>query len=156
MPQRGLKTDERTVIVDKRLLAGLGRAAYQQGTPLAGDVTTLTQLTKLALVFVVLVMAAAAGALDDKFSVHHRLLVAGVATRFFVSAIQLEFGELVMIKIPRCPSARVVTSLAFFTQTLLVRLFLILFVAREAIQRCAAIELVIMAFFAIHHIMRTQ
>lgn len=57
------------------------------------------------------------------------ILMASVAIWFLVSAVELEFGTLVVIEIPGLPRSCVMACLAFLTQPTLVHLVIILFMA---------------------------
>lgn len=89
---------------------------------------TITLGTEIAIMFVVLVMAAAARSGYFNF-VPHRAQMALVAIRnIFVRAGQFEVG-LIMVEVPRLPTARVMTLLTLRTQTPLVYLFVIFLMA---------------------------
>ena len=130
----GQLTDKRSIGSAQRLFGRgfggcFGRSSYQQNIPLAGNVTTFTQMAEFTLVLVVLVVATATGSLDRKLFILNGQFVASVAARLFVSTIQLELGLLVMIEIPGFPRACIVAILTLLAQPLLMRLLFFLLVA---------------------------
>ena len=84
--------------------------------------TLLALTAKVAVVFIVFVMATDASANQVNLFVH-RLLMAVIAFNIFMLSLQLEVG-LVMVKIPDFPVTRVVTIFTPGAQTAFVRILL--------------------------------
>lgn len=76
-----------------------------------------------ALMFVVILVAAAAGIRGDELALH-RFVMAVVAINFLVPAIQLECGSRIVIEVPELPVAGGVAGFALCAEPLLVHIFL--------------------------------
>lgn len=93
---------------------------------------TIALWSKISIVFVILIMATTTRAGHPHFLLHltHMALVA--IGDIFMRPSQLKVGFIV-IKIPRLPVTRVMTFLTFGTQTTLMHLRIIFFMARPAV-----------------------
>ena len=110
-----------------RLLTALSRYPRAERAPLGGEMAAVALLAKIAPMHIIIIMATVAGLRHDD-TVIHRQFMASVAGYFLMCAIQLEFGTRVVIKIPGLPGSGVVAGIAFFTQSALVYLVIVLLV----------------------------
>lgn len=85
---------------------------------------TVTLRTEITVVYIVTIMATTAGLRRFHLAIHRALVTLVAVEDVLVRTGQLEIG-LVMIEIPRFPTAHVMALLAFRAQTTLMDLFVV-------------------------------
>lgn len=80
----------------------------------------------------------------------------GVAIRLLVPAIELEFGALVVIEVPRFPRTGVVARFTFLAQPALVDSIVVFLVAGDAVRWRITEQLRLVAFLAFHFHMHAE
>lgn len=93
--------------------------------PIADAVTAIARWAESTVMNILCNMTGHAGLRQHgPFLIYQRVLVAGVAARRLVSAIEPEFGPPVMVEIPRLPRPRIVAGFTTGAEALLVHVLL--------------------------------